>query len=97
MEDSNGFVRIIRPRSHITNYIVFYRYLEDLQLLHGPSTLVILAQVYVYRVTVQPTTYEGQTFLFSLKPKFHVYEWTRTNSFFMLMTPTSIAMGGGYV
>lgn len=36
----------------------------------------------------------GQSFLFSLKPKLHVYEWTRANSFFMLLSHDAVAMGG---
>jgi hypothetical protein len=38
----------------------------------------------------------GETFVFSVHPKFQIYPWTRANSFFAVAKPEYIAIGGGY-
>jgi len=37
----------------------------------------------------------GQSFLFTLKPKFNIYHWTRANDYVMLMDLEHMSMGGG--
>jgi len=37
----------------------------------------------------------GECFVFSLKPKFACYKWTRANDYFMVATKEYIGMGGG--
>lgn len=37
----------------------------------------------------------GEAFVFTVKPKPQVYRWRRTNNFYHLCTPNSIAIGGG--
>lgn len=37
----------------------------------------------------------GEGFVFTLAPKFDVFKWSRTNSFFQLGSSDSIAVGGG--
>jgi len=45
---------------------------------------------------VRPNYYgTGESFLFSLAPKFHVYKWTHLNSYFQYTTDDSICIGGG--
>jgi len=37
----------------------------------------------------------GESFLFTLKPHFEVFNWTRSNSYFMLSNEEFISLGGG--
>jgi hypothetical protein len=37
----------------------------------------------------------GECFLFTLKPQFNAYKWTKANNLFMYAQRDGIAMGGG--
>lgn len=37
----------------------------------------------------------GESFLFTARPKFEVFEWSRINDYFVLNDDTSISIGGG--